>query len=122
MDDVISDLRFLRKIMLTPTTDNRIDIFSSDMDTDLYGMDILTFHRKREEFELRRIQTWPKESIVFWCSGKVGRSLFNEDNRDDAYQNITEEQINVILEMMSFILLEDESLQVNVIALILLCS
>ena len=114
MDKAIFELRFFLKILLTPTGNKWADLYSTAMNTDLHGMDIHMFNRKRAE--LAKMQTWKRDELVYWCSADSAEAIFFSNPQNEAYQNITDEQYAVLQEMMTFFLLEykdsgDELLQ-----------
>ena len=104
MDIVIFELLFLRKIISAPTINNRIDLYSSYMHTGLSGMDNYLFEEKR--YVLQRLRTWTKIRLISRCINDVENSLFLPGRRD---QNITDEQITVLLDMMNFLLVQFQS-------------
>ena len=109
MDNVIFELRFLRKMILCPTINNEVvDLYSAHMDTDLYGMDINAVRSKRDdltEFGMERT----KADLIRTCIGDVEDSLFPQGQRENAYQNITGEQMTILLEMLTFLLVQFKS-------------
>ena len=119
MDNVIFELRFLRKMLSTPTTDNRIDLFSADIDTDLCGMDINMYSRKRDRLR-EFMRRWRRSSFLVDCNVTVTRLLFRDNQRDD-YQYITDEQITFLLEMMNFLLVQHTSRDLENPPLFCLC-
>ena len=108
MDNVIFELRFLRKMTLSPAVNNVVDLNSPDMDTDLCGMDINMFQRKRDRLAVFR-NRWTKTRLVSMCTAGIDRALFPWGLSKDAYQSITDEQVTVLMEMMNFFLVQCKS-------------
>ena len=107
MNDIIFEFRFLRKILLTPAG-NGIDMYSPDMETDLGGMDVDMFRAKINSIPLYR--GCSKAKLVGWCIGKNREVLFREDLDVQAYQNISEELKTLMMETMSLLLSQQNSL------------
>ena len=102
MDNAIFELRFARKMVLAPTTHNLIDLFSLDMDTDLFGMDIHMFHAKREIVKQVLNQGCKKDAVLLYCKSKVTRSLVA------VREGVTNEHMAIIMETISFFLVHHE--------------
>ena len=104
MDNAIFEMRFLRKILLAPTTctgtDNGVDWES--MDTDLHGMNRYMFQAKRDS-----LVGFSKAIVVCFCRVNVKRALFPTDQQ--IYRNITDEQISILLELTTCYLLQCKS-------------
>ena len=109
MDSIIFELRFLRKMTLAPTENNRVDLYSSYMDTDLCGMDKAMFQRKRDM--LARITSRTRNALISSCTVDVARSLFRWDQNLNPYQNITNEQCMFLMEMMNLLLVHSMSFE-----------
>ena len=107
MEKVIFELQFIRKVLLAPTKHTgglfKVVDFES-MDNDLSGMDIILFQEKRDRFS--RLL---KSSIINICTAEFEKALFGTDQQ--IYGNITDEQISILLELMTCYLLQCKSLE-----------
>ena len=104
MENTIFHVRFLKKMMTAPTTQNLIHVYSTDMDTDLYGMDTTMYNRKRASLD-----NTVRPDIVFKCCADVGSALFYSASQDD-FRSVTDEQFIVICELMEFLMAQKDSL------------
>ena len=105
MDNAIFEMQVLRKIWFSPTsaTNNAVDWESMDT-TDIRAMDILMFQEKRD-----RYNGYSKTKIVSLCTSDVKLALFPRDQ--ELYRNISDEQISILLELMTCYLLQCKSFQ-----------
>ena len=113
MDKTIFELQFLRKIFFAPTTNDTVALHSSDFNADLGGMDIDLFRNKKDNLRTSR-----KSDLLLCGFIEVQWALIPLVQREAAvYQNVTDEQINIMMEIMKTFLLvhsrpsEDEFLQ-----------
>ena len=102
----MKEMRFLREILLAPTigASNAVDFES--MDTDLFGMNRFEFQATRNTME-----GWSKARVV-WFKRRYIKLLFYMDQQ--IYRNITDEQISILLELMTCYLLQCKSFKENV--------
>ena len=113
MDTAIFELKFLRKVMLTPNKIVGIYLDSSYMDTDLGGMDSDAYERKRASLILQSV-VWGMAGIMDRLKSDVDSSLFPQNHDEDAYRNINDDQINAIMEIMNFHLLQCKSRDISI--------
>ena len=99
MDSAIFELRFLKKIISTPKS-YRIELYALDMYNDLCGMDVKMYEQKRDKYEW--FDGRAKDGLIGRCFNDVNISLVPEDIAADAYQNVTDEQMTVLMELMNF--------------------
>ena len=115
MDYTIFELRFLRKVILAPSGRNNVNVvylppipvLSRYMNsyTNLNGMDPNMYVRKLWSLRIPRpVALWTKPRLIRRCARDVNRSLFSWGKREEDYQNITEEQIQVLMHTMNFLL------------------
>ena len=101
INNVIFELRFLRNVLLAPSTkNNKIDYDCEDVY--LLGMDIYLFRNT-----IGRIETTNKEDFVRCCNTRMKFLLFNSGSLDripDDLYNITDSQMSAILDMLTFFL------------------
>ena len=113
MDKVISELRFLQRILLAPTTglsNDQIDFNSTYMDTLLDGRDSESLRRQNQMLSCfdRRSS---KDTVVSWCRSEVERPLFQLAKNPESCQSITNGQVKVLIDAMNFFLLRYIPLQ-----------
>ena len=107
MDKVIFELKFIRKVMLAPITHgNGFDLSSSYM-ADLEDMDVKMYRSKRRRFSF--VQGWSQERVVRRCHDSAKKRLKNKN----ICKNITDHQMMIIMEMMSFFLTHAKSCQLQ---------
>ena len=114
MDNVIFELQFLFKMALEPEVNNVVDLYSPDMETELWGMDVNRFRRERDR--LGRSKSWSKSQLTGHIANQVSRDLFPRAQHTPVatYKNITDDQISVLMELMNFVLLHAKSLEGDV--------
>ena len=89
---------------MAPTKNNEIDLFSPYMETELYDMDIELFHMARDSYVAHH-KGRGKYTIVNGYAGNVSYCLFPRNREEaDIFQRITDRQITVITELMTFYL------------------
>ena len=104
MDLLIFELRFIRKLLLAPTTNNVVDLHSNYMDNHLGGMDNNACRSKRNWLSFMGSKR--KDKLVNWCSQDVTRAIFHGKQRvKEGYQKVTNSHMSFLMDMMSFFLL-----------------
>ena len=97
-------------MVLAPTTNNVVALYSPYMDTDLCDMDNDNVMFRRRIASLAPRRPWSKDGLIRNCTGEINTSLFPHlGRREQSCQNITDEQIKVAMEMMNFLLLKGSS-------------
>ena len=90
---------------VTLRTSLAIDMASTYMATELGEMDPVMFHRKRQNLRSTDLKYWPE--LLDQCKTDVDNSLIFQHR--DVYQAITDEQIEAVVEILNFFLVQYKS-------------
>ena len=99
-DCVIFQLKFLRRILSAPTTDNVIDL--SYMSNDQNEFDPEVFQQQMEH--VTSFGDLKRDTVITWCHDQVKDKI--KESPADAFRVISQEQVRVLFDMMRFLLVQ----------------
>ena len=100
MDNLIFEMKFLLKMLVSVKRNNEVDLHSLDFHATLWGMDFNQFHKKIDS-----LKTYPKEDLIPCSELNVQMALFPQEHL--RYQNITDEQMRKMTALMTYLLKQE---------------